>query len=609
MENTSAWLRPRTTRRYIHPPKAERMYTIWAEGKILFGEVVKNIDWRSFKTLECSGLWLLHGEDDQQLDFHNAKNTIPENGTPIHGLSHSVDAIGIDIETFCDIDRKPTCFIRITFTNNGTEAVQHPFSLLLRSGKEKLLAFASPDVYASYAPDVNVWKEAPATWYRPEKQDSMVVVDENTFLIADSALPLTWDEKAGALRFDVSLAAGETAVLTLSLGKGDILPFDYDQEKQRTITFWERELSRLTKLPEAIKNDPALLKMVQNLTVHLLQCCCYQVGSDYLLSRQGGLQRLIWPWEAISALEALSRIGDFSDYIEPVLSMYFEMLQAPDGEIRPAGEGWACITASVLYSFALYCRECNTRFYYRYRKHAMAAFDWIKRTRATSVTANGCFAGLFPPMRGCDWGQEFQAWMSTDIINVDCLAMFSSVADQFGDPRAEEIRAEYLDYHGTMCKLMEKFEKEAEGTDQLRVPLCPDGNDAQLLKEFYPYFNFGKFSAARVVKDEDVERMLNFTKAKGIYCDKGLYGHMPYEDGNLHIWYTSIPDYYWFLTWMRLGNRERAEEIINAQINYSMTDEYYMLERYADNDPYYVPWSPNSSANGRTIIMLIDFYS
>jgi len=40
-----------------------------------------------------------------------------------------------------------------------------------------------------------------------------------------------------------------------------------------------------------------------------------------------------------------------------------------------------------------------------------------------------------------------------------------------------------------------------------------------------------------------------------------------------------------------------------------MTDEYYMLERYADNDPYYVPWSPNSSANGRTIIMLIDFYS
>ena len=39
-----------------------------------------------------------------------------------------------------------------------------------------------------------------------------------------------------------------------------------------------------------------------------------------------------------------------------------------------------------------------------------------------------------------------------------------------------------------------------------------------------------------------------------------------------------------------------------------MTDEYYMVERYADNDPYYVPWSPNSSANGRLISMLLDFY-
>ena len=35
----SKWLRAKTTRRYIHCPKAERMFTIWAEGKILFGEV------------------------------------------------------------------------------------------------------------------------------------------------------------------------------------------------------------------------------------------------------------------------------------------------------------------------------------------------------------------------------------------------------------------------------------------------------------------------------------------------------------------------------------------------------------------------------------------
>ena len=50
----------------------------------------------------------------------------------------------------------------------------------------------------------------------------------------------------------------------------------------------------------------------------------------------------------------------------------------------------------------------------------------------------------------------------------------------------------------------------------------------------------------------------------------------------------------------------RVAEIINSQIRYSMSDEYYMIERYADNDPYYTPWSPNFSANGRTISMLLD---
>ena len=36
-----------------------------------------------------------------------------------------------------------------------------------------------------------------------------------------------------------------------------------------------------------------------------------------------------------------------------------------------------------------------------------------------------------------------------------------------------------------------------------------------------------------------------------------------------------------------------------------MKEEFYMAERYAANDKYYVPWSPNASANGRTIMMLV----
>ena len=49
-----------------------------------------------------------------------------------------------------------------------------------------------------------------------------------------------------------------------------------------------------------------------------------------------------------------------------------------------------------------------------------------------------------------------------------------------------------------------------------------------------------------------------------------------------------------------------VENLKTAQINYAMTDEYYMIERHDDSDPYFLPWSPNASANGRTLMMLMD---
>ena len=37
------WQRAKTTRRYIHPPKAERMYTLWADGKIIYNPTLFDI--------------------------------------------------------------------------------------------------------------------------------------------------------------------------------------------------------------------------------------------------------------------------------------------------------------------------------------------------------------------------------------------------------------------------------------------------------------------------------------------------------------------------------------------------------------------------------------
>ena len=42
----SSWLQPRTTRRYLHPPMADCMYTFWNDGKIMRGENRHRHDWK-----------------------------------------------------------------------------------------------------------------------------------------------------------------------------------------------------------------------------------------------------------------------------------------------------------------------------------------------------------------------------------------------------------------------------------------------------------------------------------------------------------------------------------------------------------------------------------
>ena len=65
----SKWLKPITTRRYIHCPKAERMYTLWSEGKIIFGEMMESFNGEKYwDEVPCSGIWFTYG-DKKQFDF------------------------------------------------------------------------------------------------------------------------------------------------------------------------------------------------------------------------------------------------------------------------------------------------------------------------------------------------------------------------------------------------------------------------------------------------------------------------------------------------------------------------------------------------------------
>lgn len=602
MGNKNAWERPQTTRRYLHPPKAERMFTLWREGKLIYGDVkrVTDHDGKHYHELTCSGIWLTYSKYAQMFDFRNVACIQPEDGTPIHGLRMEYGGFEVTMEAFCNTERKTTCFSKITVKNIVDYAVRDRIGLIPRTGCEKKLVYGSPDEYVTYAPEVATFKHAPSTF---EEKDG-ILWDEDVFITTKTDAFLRYDKEQGILWAEICLGAGESTEIILSIGRGEAFLFDYDEEKAKTQEFWKKELARMNRIP--VELDTEEIKIMKNLTVQMLQCFCYFVDENGLLQRQGGLQRLIWPWESMPVLEALARIGDFADYIEPVLATYFEEMQLPDGEIHAIGESWACNTADSIQSFATYCLNYGGASYYeKYKDAAYRAFLWLKNTRAKTKGSEHVFEGLFPPMRACDWADSSQMWAKTDAFNIYGIRELATAASTFGDERATEMWEEHDSYMSVMKAIWEPMAENAKEQDVLRMPLVPDGNDEALIKGFYPYLTQGGFIYTGVVSDEDIIKVRNYMYADGL-AKNGLYGHMPYPNGDTHIWYVNWPEYYWYLAFRRLGKHEWADEIYEAQIKYAMTDEYYMVERYSDRDPWYVPWSPNASASGRTILMILE---
>ena len=122
---TPPWQRPKTTRRYLHPPKTERMFTLWREGKLVMGEVDRNSSdsHQHYHEHISTVLLFVHSKYAQMFDFKNADCTVFEDGIPIHGLSLWSGGFDIDFEAFCDTKRKTTCFTRISFTNTAPYTV------------------------------------------------------------------------------------------------------------------------------------------------------------------------------------------------------------------------------------------------------------------------------------------------------------------------------------------------------------------------------------------------------------------------------------------------------------------------------------------------------
>ena len=608
-----AWERPRTTRRYLHPPLAECMFTLWNDGKVMRGENQHRHDWAvDYDKLVSDVLWVMHGADDAPLDFKDAENILSPDGTPLDGLSWRIGGLGVRMDAFCETGvRQPACFLRLTITNEGGKATKEPFSVHLRRMPEHLAVKGAPDIYEPYETQVEPCRWADPSAYR--RVGANVWASEAAIVRAEG-LPsdARWD--GGAIRFKTAPEKGAPIVATFTFAALDspARPQDWDDALAKARAFWQGELAKMNRLPPTITDDLESLRLVRDLTVQMLQCFCHPVGSDLVMPRQGGLQRYVWPWDCKYMLAALGRIGDFGEYVEGALDFFFREFATDEGRIGPFRNNWICDTGECLHSLARYCIDTGNRAVWdRHRDAAMRGFDWMRRTRATPPP-DGAVAGLFPPGHATDNATPIQLWCFTDMLTLDALDVFTEAARTFGDPRAAEVEAERDSLRGVIAGIYAGFSKAAKDLDELRIPLTPDGNDDAFRKA--GYFDTHQGYVLNVglrlgfVPPGDIPKVYNWHLRSGKADPRGLCANHPpvRNQADKHVWYTTASDMYWRDDFLRVGRRDLADRVMEATLRYAVSAEHLVNERYRDDDPWYSPWSPNASGSGRIVLMLLE---
>ena len=617
------WESPRTTRRYLNPPLAERMTVLWSDAKISLADVLHEKDWhkREYKDEIADACWFLRGPDARPFDFRTARNLISSDGVPSHGLEWTEDGVTVRLETVCDYVRKPTVFGRFAVQNGGKAPVVREYAVRVRHGNEAQLfgglKNGPPDFYCAYASHPESWDAVPCDW---TLGDGALQAESGGFMTF-SQLPAgaRWDAALGAVRFTLSLAAGETFAIDFAFGYGPRRDPAYDRTLAQANGRWRAELDRISRLPKSIRSNSARRRLVRHLTAQILQCLSLPVGRDYVLPRQGCLERGVWPWDCQEAMEALILIGDFNEYVEGVLAFFFDLYATGErysgeenrGRIGPFLFDWDCNTANVIGMLGRYCAATGNRtLWERYRVRALDGFRWVLAHRVKPESANGMIPGVFPPGRATDSNpskrhRHVQPWEWTDVLNLDGIEHLLAAAEKFDDPAKGEVRAGYEDYLATVRKLMaEKLAANANGAEY-RLQSYLDNNGRTMYKPNKTGYWLNWAVRHGLCSEQEVVRAWRECLAGGVVSDKGLCYIFPVRD-NRHYWYTTSMEKHWHHLLRQAGQDELADKVLNGVLRYAMTQDLCVGERYCDNDPWYLPWSPNASGSGRIIQMLLE---
>lgn len=629
MEKNKTWQRVATSKRYLHPPFSGYFCTQWPEFKVLMSKFqTKYAEMLHDPRCYSAGMCVLVGEELEAVNFKTTKMGTRDDGVPVHGMLNVQEKYALHMENFCNTGTVfPSTFIRITVANEGDEAVSDVLGLLLRSGREDYLTGTGVDGYITYDGNVANWGFLQPTWswdgdnHLTDGQEYGIDVE------AADGFTLSWHgaekgyvwHQRHLLKASFTLQPGEEKSITLRFyaleHKEDLE--GYDAEKKKAEKFWLAEIARLKRLPGTAEHEP----MVRNFISQLLQMFTTYPDEGFVAPRQGGMNRFFWSVEAMEWLMALERLGDFREYTKTAYDFYFDKSQCKEGE--DAGEvtlatKWGSTTAGAIRACAYCLQQWGQEEYLRYKDALYLAFGWIQRQRKKSAQQGSLYTGIFPAMKGTDWPGEFQSWCMSDGHSLMALKDLALAFEKHNDPHATEVRAEYDDYLASMKKILAAEVAKNTDPEELLLP-----NRLGIPQTDPPMGAYQGDGPAMLLQagvmdpcSRETEMVESFFRNRkcmqrgltGLMCDGRLRPLKETDSAAGHTWYLSTCDMRWFMTWMAQGRRDKAEEVIKAEIAYGMSDAYYFVERFVDNDPYYMPWQPNASNNGRLLMMLADFY-
>ena len=632
------WGKSFTNKRYIHPPFAETIATMWPSSMVMFGEIKSSNAIRHRQTqfskfytepVEPSTGVIFTVKIDEQKWFRVCKHDwlgveVPDywnhgfmpmqktayktrrDGAPIHRFVKNLDAVKFHQEAFCDIERIPTAYIKVTIEN--TYGVEQTIELggLVRSGSEFMLTGGmEPDGYCKT-------EQQKERWLTLEKfnQQGNHLTNGVYRLYFENDKDLKADEELD-LVFSVVLRPYEKKNFYFALTRNKATPKAYAIAKKEVEDFWRKELSKAQNIP----NKKGVEPLFYNLLAQQLQMFCYPKGEDKLLVRQGGLQRYTWP-ESTFVLQSLAKIGGFSKYLDKALDESFNRLQEKDGEnagrIFEPTVPWNSRTASVLETFAaaVLSERC---FYEKYIQSAMMAFRYIERERAKTADGAHGVRGLVPAGINTDsCHKDAQEWAFADAMNLLGYKAMLEMAKAVDSEYLLEIQAAYDDYLTVSRNLLEEIAKGQKGSGKLFVPRDPKNDvfEEDYSVDFFGYSIPYHLLAAGVAGygTENAELIIKTYTENGQSKNGLIYPVYRSTSGAGRSWYTSWGEFLLFSYYKECGNKEKQKQLLEGQLKYNVTNEYYQAERYDDHDAYNAPWLPNASANGRLLLMLFSYY-